>query len=166
MSESQVLQGGCLCGKIRYTITGNSPEEAPEPICNIICHCANCKKATGTHMANTSMFRREQLTLILGTPGAYEDRNTESGNILTRRFCKDCGSPLYITTLKAGSIVAVPSGTLDDATKWWKPNTEVYMDTKSHWLPELPVLKKEGILERHRRAPVDENGFGSQTPQG
>ncbi|ROW06760.1 hypothetical protein VMCG_04182 [Cytospora schulzeri] len=116
MSEPQVLHGGCLCGKVRYTITATSPSETTASLCNVICHCNNCKKATGAHMANTSMFIREQFALTSGTPGVYEDANQDSGNVLTRRFCKDCGSPLYITTSAVQSIIAVSSGTLDNAT--------------------------------------------------
>lgn len=53
--QRQALAGGCLCGAIRYEIT---PADA-EPIYSVICHCINCKKATGTHMINTSIFRKE-----------------------------------------------------------------------------------------------------------
>lgn len=50
---SSSLAGGCLCGKIRYAVS------ADKSIYNVICHCINCKKATGTHMANTSIFPKE-----------------------------------------------------------------------------------------------------------
>lgn len=46
------LAGGCLCGAVRYEIEGGGQG----PIYNVICHCVNCKKATGTHMLNASIF--------------------------------------------------------------------------------------------------------------
>lgn len=159
MPESQVLHGGCLCGKVRYTITATTPGETPTSLCNVICHCKNCKKATGTHMANTSMFSREHFALTSGTPGIYEDKNQDSGNVLMRRFCRDCGSPLYITSNTVDSFVAISSGTLDDVSGWWTPNTELYLDSKSHWLPKLPVSKKEGINEQHQRGPTVQQSF-------
>lgn len=127
MSDPQVLHGGCLCGKVRYAITAAPDTPAGGPVsslCNFICHCGNCKKASGTHMANTSMFRRDQFSLTLGAPAAYEDGNNDSENVLLRWFCRDCGSPLYITSPTTdSSFVTVASGTLDDGSGWWRPNT-------------------------------------------
>ncbi len=35
------MQGGCLCGKVRYTISA-------EPVFTGVCHCTDCQKATGS----------------------------------------------------------------------------------------------------------------------
>jgi hypothetical protein len=51
---AQPQTGGCLCGKIRYELNADA-----EPIYNVICHCFNCKKASGTHMANSSVFLKD-----------------------------------------------------------------------------------------------------------
>lgn len=51
---SKGLTGGCLCGKIRYALSADV-----EPVYSVICHCINCKKATGTHMANTSLIPKD-----------------------------------------------------------------------------------------------------------
>lgn len=59
------LSGGCLCGTIRYEVTADAG-----PVYSVICHCLNCKKATGTHMINTSIFRKE-VGLILLTQYAF-----------------------------------------------------------------------------------------------
>lgn len=87
------------------------------------------------------------------------------------------------------SIVAVLSGTLDQGGEWWVPNKGVYMtinvlvshhpvegeyryvadwfgdiseqyiETKSHWLPDFPVTRKEGVMERHQRGPLKEQKY-------
>lgn len=41
---------------------------------------------------------------------------------MSRYFCGDCGSPVYVTTPAVDTIVAVFSGTLDQGTAWWAPN--------------------------------------------
>ncbi|KAB2579726.1 hypothetical protein DBV05_g1701 [Lasiodiplodia theobromae] len=113
----QPTTGGCLCGAIRYSIAASAT-----PIYSVICHCVNCKKATGTHMVTTSIFLEPQFTLTSGTPKAYRDAATDSGTPVFRHFCGDCGSNLYITSPLLEEIRAVCSGTLDDATVKWRPN--------------------------------------------
>ncbi|KAF4542900.1 Glutathione-dependent formaldehyde-activating family GFA [Lasiodiplodia theobromae] len=147
----QPTTGGCLCGAIRYSIAASAT-----PIYSVICHCVNCKKATGTHMVTTSIFLEPQFTLTSGTPKAYRDAATDSGTPVFRHFCGDCGSNLYITSPLLEEIRAVCSGTLDDATVKWRPNKEQYIETKSHWLPDLEVVKKEGVVERHPRGPLEQ----------
>ena len=34
------IEGGCLCGNVRYT------SEA-EPLATVLCHCINCQKQSG-----------------------------------------------------------------------------------------------------------------------
>lgn len=150
MPEPQALHGGCLCGKVRYTVTVTHPGETLKPLCNFICHCNNCKKATGTHMANPSMFKREQLTVTSGTPAIFEDKNTDSGNAVLRRFCRDCGSPLYLTSTAVESIVAVSSGSLDDGSEWWTPNSGKSYMNGAHYLGiEDTVLVNNNLLQSY-----------------
>lgn len=151
--QRKTLEGGCLCGKIRYRLA------ADESIYNVMCHCFNCKKSSGTHMVNSSIFPRQLFTLTSGTPKTFQDTHTDSGQPLNRHFCGDCGSPTHITTPVVEEIVAVLSGTLDNGTEWWTPNKEQYIETKSHWLPELSVSKKDGVVERHPRGPLKEQSY-------
>lgn len=155
MPEKNILEGGCLCGKIRYRLATD------ESIYNVMCHCFNCKKSSGTHMVNSSIFPRQLFTLNSGTPKTFQDMCTDSGLPLYRHFCGDCGSPTHITTPAVEEIVAIPSGTLDNGTDWWKPNKEQYIETKSHWLPDLPVSKKDGVIERHPRGPLKDQSYGN-----
>ncbi|OMP85316.1 hypothetical protein BK809_0003986 [Diplodia seriata] len=50
----QPTTGGCLCGAIRYSLPASA-----SPIYSVICHCTNCKKSSGTHMVNTSIFTKD-----------------------------------------------------------------------------------------------------------
>lgn len=51
---AEKLTGGCLCGKVRYELSAGV-----EPLYSVICHCLNCKKATGGHMLNASLFLKK-----------------------------------------------------------------------------------------------------------
>ncbi|KAK8436673.1 Mss4-like protein [Phyllosticta citricarpa] len=112
--------GGCLCGSIKYLI-----QPAAEPVYSVICHCDNCKKATGTHFVCNTIFQKEHFAITSGTPKAYRDGASDSGTHLYRHFCGDCGSNLFVTTPLVDGIVSVLSGTLDDAKVNWKPNKGV-----------------------------------------
>ncbi|CAN8100764.1 unnamed protein product [Discula destructiva] len=151
---STTLTGGCLCAKIRYVLS-----DPAALVYSVICHCINCKKSSGTHMVNSSIFPKMTFTLTSGSPKTFEDRDTDSGKTLYRNFCGDCGSPVFITTPMVESIVAVLSGTLDRGTEWWVPNKEQYIGTKSHWLPDFSVAGKAGVVERHQRGPLEEQQY-------
>lgn len=111
--------GSCLCGLITYTITPNAP-----PVYSVLCHCDNCKKATGGHFICNTIYQKQHFTLTHGSPKAYRDAATDSGTPLYRHFCGDCGSNLWITTPLVEGIVSVLTGTLDAgvAREAWRPN--------------------------------------------
>jgi hypothetical protein len=78
-----VIRGSCLCGGIRFEITG-------EPLWLSYCHCARCRKAGG--MANLSI-RAEHFRWIRGEDlvTRYEP---EPPFHLVRCFCSRCGTYL------------------------------------------------------------------------
>ncbi|KAK7537106.1 Mss4-like protein [Phyllosticta citribraziliensis] len=140
--------GGCLCGNIKYQI-----QPAAEPVYSVICHCDNCKRATGTHYLCNTIFQKDHFSLTSGAPKTYRDGATDSGTPLYRHFCGDCGSGLFITTPLVDGIVSILSGTLDRAAVNWKPNKEQYIEDKSHWLPDFELIEKEGVQLRHAKGP-------------
>lgn len=46
------FSGSCLCGNVKYTITGT-------PSLNVVCHCINCKKASGSAFMANGMYKEE-----------------------------------------------------------------------------------------------------------
>lgn len=49
MANEKVISGSCLCRQIRYEATG-------APVMNMLCHCENCRKATGSFCMANSMY--------------------------------------------------------------------------------------------------------------
>ena len=100
--------GGCLCGKIRYTVN--------HPLQNIVaCHCTHCQKTSGAGASFNAAVPTAAVTFTSGQPKLYED-TAQSGNILKRYFCGDCGSPIYSQRAKAPEMMILKVGTLDDST--------------------------------------------------
>ena len=102
---SEAITGGCLCGNIRYTVSA--------PIEKIIaCHCTHCQKASGTGASHNAVVPSSAVVFTAGKPRLFADM-AQSGNILNRYFCADCGSPIYSQRAKAPEMMVLKVGTLD-----------------------------------------------------
>ena len=49
--------GGCLCGKIRYTLKA-------EPALTVVCHCTHCQKASGSAFSTNLVIQRADIDFI------------------------------------------------------------------------------------------------------
>ncbi len=92
--------GGCLCGAVTYSVSG-----ALRPVVN--CHCQQCRKASGHHVAATSAARGD--IEIDGAVTWYQSSTTAK-----RGFCGVCGSNLFWDG--GGENLSIFAGTLDGAT--------------------------------------------------
>ena len=101
MSESH--HGSCLCGAVRYTITG--------PLRDVVaCHCSQCRKTSGHFVAATSA-PSAALTLQRDTGLAWY----RSSDTAERGFCRVCGGNLF-WRLQDSADISVMAGTLDAPT--------------------------------------------------
>jgi hypothetical protein len=92
--------GSCLCGAVKYQVTG-----ALRPV--VACHCGQCQKTSGHHVAATSA-KREDFKLL-------EERGLKwfSSTVGIRRgFCQQCGGNLFWDKAELPSI-SIFAGTLD-----------------------------------------------------
>ena len=97
---SDLKTGSCLCGAIQYRVT------APlRPV--IACHCQQCRKTSGHHVAATSAPR--EAVRIDGPVTWYRSSDTAQ-----RGFCGTCGSNLFWDG--PGENLSIFAGTLDGDT--------------------------------------------------
>ncbi len=122
---STTATGSCLCGAVAY--------EVSQPIQDVIaCHCTDCQKATGSGASHNLVVKTENLRVTRGEPRAF-DKTVDSGRILTRFFCADCGSPLFARRNTSPEITVIKAGTLDDrsalrhAMDIWTASAVAYM---------------------------------------
>lgn len=111
------ITGGCLCGAIRFEVTG-------DPVRTAHCHCDDCRRATGASFATNVFFKEEDVKITQGTPSSY-DHGADSGNTMTKQFCAKCGSQMFGGGTGSPGVIHVKVGVLDDAS-FVKPQIEVY----------------------------------------
>ncbi|WP_425403287.1 GFA family protein [Hwanghaeella sp.] len=98
--ESPVT-GGCLCGAIRYRITG--------PLGPVIgCHCEQCRRTSGHYAASTDVATDD----LLISNSKHALKWYRSSETAERGFCQRCGSNLFWRQI-GGDRVAVGAGSLD-----------------------------------------------------
>ncbi len=92
-----IATGGCLCGAVSYDVTGPL-----RPV--VACHCTQCRKTSGHHVAATSAPRdtvtiRGNVTWYVSSPNAR------------RGFCGICGANLFWDG--PGGNLSIFAGTFD-----------------------------------------------------
>ncbi|MDN5005489.1 GFA family protein [Bradyrhizobium sp. GCM10027634] len=112
-----VLSGGCACGAVRY-------ELADEPIFQLICHCADCRRASGSEFAKVLFAAADRLSM-LGSELKLFPVRASSGRTMNRGFCENCGSLVTINRPEIPQIEFLQAGSLDDPSLF-TPATEVF----------------------------------------
>jgi hypothetical protein len=108
-----VRHGGCSCGAVRFVLVG-------EPVKVGICHCSECRKATGG--------------VFVAYADWYAEAFSYSGFVETykgRSFCPLCGSRLFHL---AEDGVEVMLGALDDVPSGLVPTREGWITRREPWL--------------------------------
>ncbi|MCJ1394326.1 hypothetical protein MMC18_007204 [Xylographa bjoerkii] len=142
---SGVRSGSCLCGGVRYELSG-------EPTVKVLCHCNNCGKSSGlanwwynTTLSSFGFSVAKDFRIIEGQNiiRTYEDSKTDSGDTVQRSFCSICGSPLFIMNAKFDRAVIVTKGTMNGAIEW-TPQQEYYCKRKEKYVSNMKIA--EGFM--------------------
>lgn len=119
----QSTKGGCACGAVRYEFTG-----APAMMGH--CHCRACQRDSGTAHASHVAVPAE--TFKLTGPIKYWDSRADSGNLVSRGFCTECGSPVSSTNSGMQALAFIRAGSLDDPSIF-KPQMVVWASMAPVW---------------------------------
>jgi len=118
------ITGGCLCGRVRYTVTG-------EPAFSGLCHCRNCQRYTGSAFEALIAFPAASVS-VQGELKTYDDTG-DSGQPVHRHFCPNCGSGVVNEVDVLPGVMIVLAGTLDDPAAF-KPAMDVYWSSAQPWV--------------------------------
>jgi hypothetical protein len=118
--------GGCLCGAVRYEITG-------PPVTVYACHCTECQRHSGSAFAMAAVIPKEHFRITIGSPKMFA-RQTSPTKTMECCFCSKCGTRLY--HVPGGASYPnrnIKPGTLDDPS-WLMPTTHFWTRSAQHWV--------------------------------
>lgn len=142
-----VMLGGCACGNVRY-------ECSERPIVQLMCHCRDCQRASGSAFAGFVIVPSDRLTYS-GAAMRYYDVKAESGRTLRRQFCGECGSPVSARWPDLPRVELLNAASLDDQSVF-APTHELWVSRAQAWHPFRPdtVKVEEGPSEDVVRNPL------------
>jgi hypothetical protein len=123
-----MIKGGCLCGAVRYTLS--------EPaLQTCLCHCEDCRKASGAHAVAWTFFRSGALEWKQGTPKTIQFAERE------RSFCGDCGTPLMFFDPAIPHLFEVSTCSLDEPDKF-PPKDQCWLTDAVGWSDAIDSLPR------------------------
>ena len=127
------ITGGCLCRAVRFSITS-------APLFTRACWCRVCQYLGAGSGTVTACF----LTSSVSVHGELSDFTivADSGNLMHRRFCPLCGTPLFSEAQSRPHLIFIRVGALDDPGVV-KPAATIWVAQAPSWAcidPELPKV--------------------------
>ncbi|MBO6538298.1 MAG: GFA family protein [Rhizobiaceae bacterium] len=127
---TQTTGGGCLCGAVTFEVEGAFDAF-------FLCHCARCRKDTGSAHAANLFSGSATITWLTGK--AFVKGYRLPGTRHERSFCSQCGSALPRTD---DGMLVVPAGSLDDPVDV-RPTAHISCAYRASWdhdLHEVPEM--------------------------
>lgn len=115
-------EGGCLCGALRYRITGDVRMKA-------LCLCRTCQKVSGGAGNLFIGLLADDFQYTSGEPSRF----TREDGAPTREFCGTCGVHIAARSPKAPSGIVVKVGTLDDPSVFDGAEMVFWTEEKQHF---------------------------------
>ena len=121
----------CACGAVKFEFNN-------DPTFIAVCHCLDCKKASGGEAAMFFGVPEDDFTLISGKPKSFH-YVAESGKGLDRNFCPDCGARVFSSNLESfPGMVFVTIDSLDQPDRI-QPKLEMFTKRRLKWAKSLDV---------------------------
>jgi hypothetical protein len=135
MDMSEVFDGACTCGQIRYRLHSR-------PLFVHCCHCRWCQRETGSAFAINAMIEADRVELLSGTPEIVETPS-ESGRGQKIARCPRCRVAVWSNYAGAGDAVRfIRVGTLLEPDRL-PPDIHIFTESKQPWVvlpPGVPAV--------------------------
>jgi hypothetical protein len=132
---TQPVSGGCACGAVTFEIAGSFEAF-------FLCHCARCRKDTGSAHAANLFSSSATIEWRTGQERVKTYRVPDSRH--EKSFCRDCGSALPGLQMN-GTLLVVPAGSLDSEIAM-RPTAHICCASRADWDEDLEsVLCLDGL---------------------
>ena len=118
--EVRMISGSCLCGKVKYKISGKVGEI-------VHCHCKTCRKAHGAAFSSVAAVNDTDFELS----GSENLKSFESSKGKKRYFCTTCGTQVYAKKDNTHHLI-LRLGSLDDDPRSNEKN-HIWVSQKACW---------------------------------
>ena len=115
------MQGGCLCGAVRYEAQG-------APVDTNFCHCRTCQLASGAPLLAWVTFPTTGFRWTAALPATFA-----SSKGVARGFCARCGTTLTWASAKSPDQIDIASATLDDPALA-PPADHIWVRSRLPWM--------------------------------
>ena len=129
------FEGGCRCGAVRYVCNS-------EPAMMAHCHCRDCQYSSGGPYATLVIVPEDSLE-ITGTVKDFS-LTADSGKDVTRKFCPECGTPVFSKPEVLEGMMVIKAPSMDDPS-WIEPAFHMFTDSDQPWTEvsgEIPSFGK------------------------
>jgi hypothetical protein len=136
MPQASKRTGGCQCGKIQLTVTG-------EPMVTVNCHCLVCQRLSGSGHLFILVYGADNV--MIDGEVAQVEYKADSGKMATRYFCPSCGSQLYGTSEQMPGTYGVNAACLEN-TSAYRPKITAFAKRLQAWdrlaegIPSFPAM--------------------------
>lgn len=121
MGDTQIHEGGCLCGAVRWRARG-----APKNVNH--CHCEMCRRSSGAAFLTFATFATVDVEFP-SKPPAWR----QSSPIARRGFCSSCGAALAWQSLQETDSIDLTIGTADQPARL-APREHLWSESAISWL--------------------------------
>ena len=142
------LEGSCHCGAVRFRV------EAPSPVPFMHCHCSICRKTAGSggYAINLGADAATLKVRGEGHLGSYHALIREPGqrarrSQAERRFCLECGSPLWLWDPRWPELVHPHASAIDTPLPKPPEVVEAALDFAAPW---VDVPRGKGHVQARR----------------
>lgn len=127
MNDASAIEGGCLCGAIRYRI-------GAAPRASTLCHCTSCRRACGGPTLAWLVLNAGDLRFVRGEPASF--RSSEN---VTRQFCGRCGTQLTYRNDANPDAIDITTASLDRPDAF-PPTKEIWLEHRIGWETPNPAI--------------------------
>jgi hypothetical protein len=145
------LEGSCHCGAVKFTCETNTPQPYQR------CYCSVCRKTAGGGGYAINLMAWTKTLKVTGkkNAGTYHAIIDGEKSEAERRFCKRCGSPLWLYDPRWPDLIHPVASAIDTPLPVPKASTHVLLDSKASWV-EVPEGKRHQHFDHYPELSIED----------